>query len=287
MEKYYSFAGIELCVAIPDEKMYTDDRHLTAFRVDVADDPHRYTFTLVELLTPPQGEELFADGGCRAYREGEAIACYYGSVGHDTTPAYMRVLHEGKGHTVQLCAADLPGRVGVHVVLTALGVEHLVVQQNGVILHASYVLTKDGAILFTAPSGTGKSTQAELWRTLRGAEVVNGDRAVIRWQDGGPMVCGLPFAGSSPYCRRVTAPLRAVVYLGQAPETTITRLGGVSAFRRVWEGLSLRTWDKSDVDRASEMVKKLIETVPVYHLTCLPDESAVIALEQRLQEDEG
>ena len=283
MEKYYSFAGIDLCVAIPDEKMYTDDRHLTAFRRDAVADPHRFTFTMVEELTPPSAACLFADGGCRAYREGEAVACYYGSVGHDAEPAYMRVLHEGRRHSVQLRAGDVPGRVGVHIVLTALGVEHLVVQQRGVILHASYVLTEDGAILFTAPSGTGKSTQAELWRTLRGAEVVNGDRAVIRWQDGGPVACGLPFAGSSPYCRRATAPLRAVVYLGQAPETTITRLGGVAAFRRIWEGCSLRTWDKADVALASETVKRLVETVPVYNLNCLPDESAVIALERMLQ----
>ena len=44
-----------------------------------------------------------------------------------------------------------------------MGLEHLLATQRAVILHSAYIDYKGKAILFSAPSGTGKSTQAELW----------------------------------------------------------------------------------------------------------------------------
>ena len=50
------------------------------------------------------------------------------------------------------------------------------------------------AILFSAPSGTGKSTQADLWQKyVRGVEIINGDRAIIGIEDNGVKAYGLPF----------------------------------------------------------------------------------------------
>ena len=80
----------------------------------------------------------------------------------------------------------------------------------------------------------------------------------------------------------IGVPLTAVVYLKQAPQTTIRRLRGAEAFRRVWEGVSVNVWDKNDVSMVMETVSRVIESVPVWHLACTPDESAVIALEQQL-----
>ena len=57
--------------------------------------------------------------------------------------------------------------------------------QNRIIhLHSSYIIYHDKAILFTGPSGIGKTTQAELWRDYQGAEIINGDVTLIRKWDG-------------------------------------------------------------------------------------------------------
>ena len=73
-------------------------------------------------------------------------------------------------------------------------------------------------------------------------------------------------------------PLRAIVYLAQAPENRIEDLKGFSAFRNVWEGCSLHTWDREDLSLASDCVLKILQRVPVFHLRCRPDEGAVDTL---------
>lgn len=282
MERHYNFAGVDITLAIPEERAYVNDRALTAFVSEPGVDPHRYDFRFVESLSAPAGEQMAEPGGFLAYADGKNDIRYFGSVQNGWESAYLRVSHRGKVHDIEVKNASVPGRIGTHTVLSALSAEHLVLDGDGVVLHASYILWDGKAILFTAPSGTGKSTQADLWKNLRNARIINGDRAVIRIKDGQALACGIPFAGSSEYCENVSAPLAAIVYLGQAPKTQITRLTGFRAFRRIWEGCSVNTWLRSDVERATEIVEAIIRRVPVFHLPCTPDESAVLALEGEL-----
>ena len=56
MEKYYSFAGVELSVRTAPELMYEEDRLLAPFRVQKVKEPHRFTFTRVPQFSAPEGE---------------------------------------------------------------------------------------------------------------------------------------------------------------------------------------------------------------------------------------
>ena len=284
MEKCYQFAGVNITVDIPDEKMYPNDRALTAFRSEEAKRAHRFTFEFVDSLQPPKGDLAAQVPEFRLYRENDWSVRYVGSTAQTWEGAYMRAAHRDREHSVQLLASRFPGAVGVKTVLGALSAEHLIARNGGYLFHCSYIEHEGEAILFTAPSGTGKSTQADLWHSHRDARIINGDRAAVRVVDGVPYACGIPFAGSSSYCENVTLPLKAIVYLAQAPETTIRRLRGYQAFRRVWEGCSVNTWDPEDMQLVSDAVSRTVAAVPVFYLPCTPDRSAVIALEQALKE---
>lgn len=279
MEKYYRFAGVELSVSAPDELMYEEDRHLAPFRTDCVTKPHRFTFQRVAELSAPEGKQLASEGALAVY---EGVR-YVNAIGGDWQSATLRAGHCGCDHAVEVKESVYPTGITAKTVLNAIMAEHLVLQQNGVVFHCSYIAHQGRAILFTAPSGTGKSTQAELWRKHRGAEIINGDRAVIRVTEDGIMACGIPFAGSSEYCRNETLPLAAIVYLAQAPQTTIRPLRGYESFRCIWEGCSVNTWDKADISRAADLVQRIVEEIPVYYLPCTPDESAVQALENMLE----
>lgn len=283
MERHYRFAGVEIAVSMPEKYFYTNEYHLAPFAVERTADPHRFQFTLADKLDPPAGDLLIDTPGFRIYHaEGERTR-YIGTVSSSWEGAYIRASHRGKEHAVQVKTGAVMERIGTKTVLNSIEVEHLTAQAGGFVFHCSYIIRDGNAILFTAPSETGKSTQAELWRKLRGAEIINGDRAAVRIVDGCAVAEGIPFAGSSSYCLNRSAPIEAVVYLGQAPATAIRRMRGYEAFARIWEGCSVSTWDREDVSLVSAAVQRLAERVPVYHLTCTPDESAVIALENALR----
>ena len=96
-------------------------------------------------------------------------------------------------------------------------------------LHSSFVLYQDKALLFTGPSGIGKTTQAELWRDYQGALIVNGDAALLRRMEDGWWAFGTPVHGSSPYCENEQAPIVALVMLKQGKENKLAKLDSFSA----------------------------------------------------------
>ena len=60
-------------------------------------------------------------------------------------------------------------------------------------------------------------------------------------------------------------------------------LRGYEAFSRIWEGISVNTWDREDMEKATDTVMEVAKRIPVYHMPCTPDEAAVEALEQELR----
>jgi len=163
-----------------------------------------------------------------------------------------------------------------------IGFETVFMLANALMLHSSFVKFNECGILFSAPSGTGKSTQAELWKEHMGADIINGDRAGVINENGSWVAYGLNYAGSSNIFRNEKAPVKAVVMLKQGPENTIRRLGAREALTLLYPQLSIHVWDDRFVTRALNILQELITTVPVYELSCLPDKGAVELLHNTL-----
>lgn len=277
-QRFYRFAGLEFLVEMPEDIFYRDEYRLAPFRVEAVSDPHKFTFEIVEQLTRPEGTLITRQPNLSVYALGDRELRYTG--GQDP---YLRAEYRGKQGSIQVKKNPYSDTVGTKTVLECMRAEHLVARNHGFLFHCSYIDHRGKAILFTAPSETGKSTQAELWRQHRGAEIINGDRAAVRLAEGRVLAEGIPFSGSSQYYKNRSLPVEAIVYLGQAPETSIRKMRGYEAFSKIWEGVSVNVWDREDMELVSGVVQRIVEQVPVFHLPCTPDESAVIALEQALR----
>ena len=163
-----------------------------------------------------------------------------------------------------------------------LGFEGLLIRRDRVCFHAACIRTDLGGILFSGPSGIGKSTQARLWCEHRGAELINGDRPILQRTPEGFLAWGSPYAGSSRCFVNASVPVRAVVFLAQEPENRIRRLKTAEAFRRIYGQLTMYSWDPFFVERACDLAQALAEQVPCWELGCVPDETAVALLEENL-----
>jgi hypothetical protein len=283
MERYYRFAGVVYRVSGRAEDFFEKDGALAPFRVEACAFDHSMEFEMVSSLPEPEGEPVFSGGSRCVFRSGDEQLSYVGSVSQSPDGAYMLIRRKGAQSRILVPRKNGPCSISVRLVLNAMEAEHHIVRHGGFLLHASFIRWKDRAILFTAPSGTGKSTQAELWRQTRDAEVINGDRAAVMLEADGIMAWGVPFCGSSGICKNVRLPVAAIVYLSQAPVTRIQKLNGLQAFQCIWEGCSVNIWDQDDAESCVRTVMSVVEQVPVYYLACTPDETAVDALEKMLK----
>lgn len=171
--------------------------------------------------------------------------------------------------------------------LDAANLEHMLTALGAVSLHSSFITHDGQAILFSAPSGTGKSTQAALWEQYAHAEQINGDRSVIRCVDGVWTAFGFPFAGSSGIYKNKSAPIRAIVVLRQTPENTIERLAAPEAFRLLYSETAIQRWNTQGHAAAVDLLIRLSAAVPVYRLCCTPDARAVDLLQTTLASQEA
>ena len=157
-----------------------------------------------------------------------------------------------------------------------------ILQHYGVqFFHAAQIALDHLGILFTAPSGTGKTTQAKLWRSFRNARIVCNDRTLIR--DG--RTYGYPVDGSEPVFSSEVNALGAIVFLRQSRENRVLRMKATAALSCLMPQLVIDTWNPQALEQGMNQLIALISHYPVYALDCLPDESAVECLEQALTAD--
>lgn len=158
--------------------------------------------------------------------------------------------------------------------LHLIGVETLLLRHDAMLLHSSVVLHEGRTVLFSGPPFAGKSTQAALWQKHLGAEVINGDRCVIRRYPEGFLGGGSPWAGTSGIYRREQAPIAAIFIVRQAPENRVQRLRA-AAFGPLFSQTIVNSWDQAFMERITVLFQELLSQVPVYLLHCRADEEAV------------
>ena len=163
--------------------------------------------------------------------------------------------------------------------------EILFARRKTISLHSSVVRLRDRAILFTAPSGTGKTTQAKLWEHYCGAEQLNGDRGFIKKENGTWTVYGAPFSGTSGIYRNEYAPIQTIVVLRQSENNTIMRLSQSEAFRYLYSETVIPLWNSIACASIVDIIANISKEIPVLLLCCTPDERAVQLLDSFLREE--
>ncbi len=147
--------------------------------------------------------------------------------------------------------------------------------ENVLLCHASLIDYKGHGILFVGPSGIGKTTQAELWQSFRGADIINGDKAFLKTENGELSGFGLPWKGSSDYCLNRSVKIDAVVVLRQSKSNRIRKLTEAEKLSCFVPHIFLPHWNESCMNSALKTLDKTVSSSQVYLLECLPDEEAV------------
>ena len=159
-------------------------------------------------------------------------------------------------------------------------------QHFGVLFfHGAQIMSSAGGIMFVGPSGAGKTTQAHLWETHRGAHLLCGDRTLVRKSMDGWNTFSYPIDGSAPVRSSEVGRLSAIVAVQKSQENIVEQIHPAKAVGVLMPQLVIDGWSGDACGIAMNQLLTLLETVPVYRLYNRADVEAVDCLEKKLKKD--
>lgn len=154
---------------------------------------------------------------------------------------------------------------------------HDLIKFGGMMLHSSAVVVDGKAYLFSAHSGTGKSTHTSLWLKLFGecAYIINDDKPALRNIDGKFYVYGTPFSGKHDISRNTRVPLGGICFLSRAAENSICEMDKNDVIFNMMEQ-TVRRLSLPMMDKMLTTLDLLLKEVKVYKLECNMEDSAAV-----------
>lgn len=149
------------------------------------------------------------------------------------------------------------------------------------LVHGSAIVVDGKAYLFTAPSGTGKSTHTGLWREYfkDRAVMVNDDKPLVAFKENGVFVYGTPWNGKHRLGNNMSAPLKAVCILERAKENSIARISKKEAYPTLLSQIYRPVENSEAMIKTLQLADKFME-LPLYRMGCnISLEAAVTAYE--------
>lgn len=186
-----------------------------------------------------------------------------------------------EGHEIRNFADDYLESLAVYRKI----IDHLT-DDNVILFHGSCVAVDGVGYLFTAKSGTGKSTHTRLWREVFGdrAVMINDDKPLIRITDSGVIVYGTPWDGKHRISTNISVPLKAVCILNRAN-------GGENEIREITKReayplmLQQTYWSENPLILAKTMqlADRLTSNAGLYSMKCNIDKNAVTIAYERIK----
>ncbi len=191
------------------------------------------------------------------------------------------ILYVDKKYT---SASAVPGCGLEH--LLRLAIESRLILENKITFHSSCINTPLGAVCFTGPSGTGKSTRAAaLCRAMKdtGFSLISGDRPLLDCRT--PAAFGMPWDGKEGVHLSVKAPLHSILAVRRLDECadadrheSLDRLDEKDSYKNTVSQTFLPMWDTDLAVRAMSNLKKLLAQTCVYRAVSGPDAESVMRL---------
>lgn len=161
---------------------------------------------------------------------------------------------------------------------------YLAHSQSMLMIHSASMLYRNKIWLFSAPSGTGKSTHVDLWNELYDTPVINGDLNLLAIENGIPVVKGTPWCGTSGISDTSTYILGGITLLKQASEDSVEELSSDQKRLLVFQRLISPAWNSDQIAFSITMIDRLAEDILICRLHCTKDENAAVTMKERIDD---
>lgn len=255
-------------------------RHFAVAETNPAD----LLFRIRYVDTLPSADGASAYETCLLLNRGDRIQRFY--LDMRTHTPFAMTQQSGNCTQIQILSSYLPWGTSVDQLFPLLALNHTLLIKDHLLLHGAFLTYHGSGLLFTGPSGIGKTTQSRLWQSRFGANAVNEDRTVLDLSGDSARICGVPVAGSSPFCSNESAPLKAIIVLAQGPENRIERLPVSKSLKHLMTGVYLPASFEADQAACIDLLLQICSSVPIYRLECRPDIAAAELTYQTVFDEE-
>ncbi len=147
-----------------------------------------------------------------------------------------------------------------------------ILKYNAILIHSAAISVDNEAYLFSADSGTGKTTHMNLWLEKFGerAFIINGDKPIIRKTDDGIYVYGTPWCGKEGFNENIRVKLKGICILERADENKIKKADKKDALTFLISQTS-RPKNVENTNLMLDNLENIMDNIPVYKLGCNMD----------------
>ncbi len=286
MSLFYKLGGL----TIKTDDFFDDfaRHHLSFYQIDEVPEPdiNFIIHTGCKKIEPPKGK-LIAEVNSRQWflmpDGGYAFVDYIRAITDDILNLII-CSHDFRRVEAWFCPADVlalsndqrPYNMIQEVLRYAL------LPANGTIIHASSLAYEGKGLLFSAPSGTGKSTHTRLWREFApGTQIVNDDMPIVRMQSGVPYIYGAPWSGKGSLHNNISVPLSAMVFIERSATCELLPMDKMEAVWQLFEAIR-KPVIPDLAEKNLNIIGEIVENLPIYRLRCDMSETAVKTAMQAL-----
>lgn len=265
---YYEIAGIVFEIDSNDEFII---RRMKAYETDKREVDVTVRVTQSVAISRPTGLKIVRKGAFRTYARGSDGSYVTFDELRDGRLSALIIMNEDITRADLTCY-DIEPLGGASSSVRSFNMiaevfRFVVLSRNGVVFHSSSLSLNGEAILFSAPSGTGKSTHTSLWcRYVEGAEIFNDDSPALMIEGGKVFAYGTPWSGKTEINSNVRLPVKAIVFLERG-EPNIRETAGAEQFLRL-ASQSFTVPFTSFALRYFDVAETVYNQVKTYILTC-------------------
>ena len=143
-----------------------------------------------------------------------------------------------------------------------------ILKHNGILLHSSCVVKDNQAYLFSAPSGTGKSTHTNLWlEEFKDAFILNDDKPAIIYKDNTLYAAGTPFSGKHDISKNTLVPIKGICFIERSSNNWIKEISSKQAIFEILNQTERIPYEE-DMNLILEHISNIVKNTKIYKMGC-------------------
>lgn len=143
-----------------------------------------------------------------------------------------------------------------------------ILKYNGILLHSSCVVKDNQAYLFSAPSGTGKSTHTNLWlEEFKDAYILNDDKPAIIFKDNTLYAAGTPFSGKHDISKNLLVPIKGICFIERSLNNWIKEISSKQAIFEILNQTERIPYE-SDMTLILSHIENIVKNTKIYKMGC-------------------